>query len=169
MESLRVMPPVPLTVRRSTKTDYVDGVLVPKGTLFWIPVCFRFVSTIIMSKSPQIRVVNTWNVIWGEDAEDFRPSRWLDLPKTYHPAFSLLSFIAGPHACIGKTMAIVEMKAVLGWVTFSVFSSQNADRDYRALVAHFTFEPAYEGQKAKPAAAITMSEFMCRCAEYLSF
>ncbi|KAK7437940.1 hypothetical protein VKT23_018375 [Stygiomarasmius scandens] len=123
MESLRVMPPVPLTVRRSTKTDYVDGVLVPKGTLFWVP----------------IRVVNTWNVIWGEDAEDFRPSRWLDLPKTYHPAFSLLSFIAGPHACIGKTMAIVEMKAVLG-----------------ALVAHFTFEPAYEGQKAKPAAAITM-------------
>lgn len=32
----------------------------------------------------------------------------------------MLSFIAGPHACIGKTMSIIEMKAVLAWViTFS--------------------------------------------------
>ncbi|KAL0571358.1 hypothetical protein V5O48_008331 [Marasmius crinis-equi] len=123
MESLRVMPPVPLTVRKAAKTDYVEGILVPKGTLLWIP----------------IRVVNTWKGIWGEDAEEFRPDRWLNLPKDYHPSFSLLSFIAGPHACIGKTMAIIEMKAVLA-----------------ALIAEFQFEPAYEGQKAHPAAAITM-------------
>ncbi|KAK7027335.1 hypothetical protein VNI00_015298 [Paramarasmius palmivorus] len=123
MESLRVMPPVPLTVRKAAKTDYIEGVLVPKGTFFWIP----------------IRPVNTWKEIWGEDAEEFHPARWLNLPKDYHPSFSLLSFIAGPHACIGKTMAIIEMKAVLA-----------------ALVANFQFEPAYEGQKAKPAAAITM-------------
>ncbi len=47
----------------------------------------------------------------------FRPERWLNLPKTYNPTFSLLSFIAGPHGCIGKTMAIIEMKAVLASVT----------------------------------------------------
>ncbi|KAL0069273.1 hypothetical protein AAF712_003638 [Marasmius tenuissimus] len=123
MESLRVMPPVPVTVRKAAKTDYVEGVLVPKGTLIWIP----------------IRVVNTWKGIWGEDAEEFRPERWLNLPNDYHPSFSLLSFIAGPHACIGKTMAIIEMKAVLA-----------------ALIAEFRFEPAYEGQKTRPAAAITM-------------
>ncbi|KAG7095348.1 hypothetical protein E1B28_006108 [Marasmius oreades] len=123
MESLRVMPPVPITVRKAEKTDYIEGILVPKGTLLWIP----------------IRVVNTWKEIWGEDSEEFRPKRWLDLPKEYHPSLSLLSFIAGPHACIGKTMAIVEMKAVLA-----------------ALIANFRFEPAYEGQKAHPAAAITM-------------
>ncbi|SJL03999.1 related to Cytochrome P450 [Armillaria ostoyae] len=123
MESLRVMPPVPLTVRKTAKTDYIEGVLVPKGTLLHI--C--------------IRNVNTWQTIWGEDAEEFRPERWLNLPKTYNPAFSLLSFIAGPHGCIGKTMAIIEMKAVLA-----------------ALITNFEFEPAYDGQQAQPSAAITM-------------
>ncbi|KAH9482683.1 Cytochrome P450 monooxygenase 205 [Psilocybe cubensis] len=123
MESLRVMPPVPLTARVAAKTDYIDGVLVPKGTLFWIP----------------IRIVNTWKKIWGEDAEQFNPARWLQLPKNYHPTYSMLSFIAGPHACIGKTMAIIEMKAVLS-----------------ALIVNFEFEPAYAGQVAKPAAAITI-------------
>ncbi len=38
-------------------------------------------------------------------------------------------------------MAIVEMKAILA-----------------ALIANFEFRPTYEGQVAKPAAAITMSE-----------
>ncbi|TRM66573.1 cytochrome P450 [Schizophyllum amplum] len=123
MESLRVLPPVPLTVRKAFKTDILAGYLVPKGTYLHIP----------------IRVINTWTAIWGPDAEEFRPSRWLDLPKTYNPAFSLMSFIAGPHGCIGKTMAIIEMKAVLA-----------------SLITSFEFFPVHEGQKIKPAAAITM-------------
>lgn len=28
----------------------------------------------------------------------------------------MLSFIAGPHACIGKTMSIIEMKYILAFV-----------------------------------------------------
>ncbi|KAG5645437.1 hypothetical protein DXG03_006261 [Asterophora parasitica] len=39
MESLRVLPPVPMTFRSAAKTDYIDGVLVPKGTILYIPVC----------------------------------------------------------------------------------------------------------------------------------
>ncbi|KAJ7073281.1 cytochrome P450 [Mycena belliarum] len=122
-ESLRVLPPVPLTLRAAQKSDFVQGVLVPKGTVITIP----------------IRAINTWKEIWGEDAEEFRPARWLDLPKAYNPTFSQFSFIAGPHACIGKTMAISEMKAVLF-----------------ALIANFEFAPAYVGQIAHPASAITM-------------
>jgi cytochrome P450 len=38
MESLRVMPPVPVTIRTAAKTDYIDGVLVPKGTVLVLPV-----------------------------------------------------------------------------------------------------------------------------------
>ncbi|KAF7316493.1 hypothetical protein MIND_00168400 [Mycena indigotica] len=123
-ESLRVLPPVPLTIREAGKTAYVDGVLVPKGTIITCP----------------IRVVNTWKHVWGEDAEDFRPSRWLEpMSKDYNPTYSHFPFIAGPHACIGKTMAVSEMKAVIF-----------------ALIANFEFEPAYEGQIARSAAAITM-------------
>jgi cytochrome P450 len=46
-------------------------------------------------------------------ARRFHPARWLALPKAYNAAFSQFSFIAGPHGCIGKTMAVSEMKAVL--------------------------------------------------------
>jgi cytochrome P450 len=69
----------------------------------------------------QIRVINTWQAIWGPDAEEFHPERWLDLPKNYHSQHSLMSFIVGPHACIGKTMAIIEMKTVLAYVFLPLF------------------------------------------------
>jgi hypothetical protein len=39
MESLRVLPPVPLTLRVANKTGYVGDILVPKGTEVMIPVC----------------------------------------------------------------------------------------------------------------------------------
>lgn len=42
MEGLRLFPPVPMTFRQAAKTDYIDGVLVPKGTLLYIPVRFPF-------------------------------------------------------------------------------------------------------------------------------
>ncbi|KAF8346059.1 cytochrome P450 [Amanita rubescens] len=123
MESLRVLPPVPLTFRIAEKTDYIGDILVPKGTHLLIPV----------------RVVNTYKDIWGEDAEEFKPSRWLNLPDSYNPNYSFLSFIAGPHACIGKTMAIMEMKAILA-----------------SLINNFSFEPSYAGQVIKSGTAITM-------------
>ncbi|KIK54347.1 hypothetical protein GYMLUDRAFT_177521 [Collybiopsis luxurians FD-317 M1] len=123
MESLRLRPPVPVTIREATKSDYVDGTYIQKGTLLWIP----------------IQVINTWKEVWGDDAEVFRPHRWLDLPKNYNSTFSTFSFIAGHHACIGKTMAIIEMKAVLV-----------------ALIANFTFEPVSEGQEVQPTVTLPM-------------
>ncbi|KLO20689.1 cytochrome P450 [Schizopora paradoxa] len=123
MEALRLYPPVPMTLRKATKNDYIDGIMVMKGTIVYIP----------------IRVVNTYQGFWGADAEEFRPERWEKLPDTIHPTLSFMSFIAGPHHCIGKTMAVVEMKAVLA-----------------ILISQFSFEPAYPGQKAKPTTAITM-------------
>ncbi|KAJ7197038.1 cytochrome P450 [Mycena pura] len=121
-ESLRVLPPVPQTIRVANKTDYIEGVLVPKGTLILIP----------------IRVINTWKTVWGEDAEEFHPARWLNLPKAYNPAYSQFSFIAGPYGCFGKPMAVSEIKAVVA-----------------ALIANFEFAPAYAGQVAHPTAALS--------------
>ncbi|KAJ3923545.1 cytochrome P450 [Lentinula edodes] len=121
-ESLRLYPPVPMTFRQAATTDHVDGVVIPKGTLYYIP----------------IRVVNTLKDIWGEDAEEFNPLRWLP-ENNFRQVPSTLTFLAGPHACIGKTMAIIEMKAVIA-----------------ALIANFEFSPSYQGQKAIPTAAVTM-------------
>ncbi|TFY74942.1 hypothetical protein EWM64_g9070 [Hericium alpestre] len=124
MESLRLYPPVPMTFRQAAQGAWLDGVFVPKSTLLYVP----------------IRVINTWKETWGDDAEAFVPERWLALPDAVNPTFSFLSFIAGPHGCIGKTMSISEMKAVIAC---------GAGR-------RFEFAPVYEGQVAKPTAAVTM-------------
>jgi cytochrome P450 len=38
MESLRLFPPVRMTVRKAARDDYIDSTFVPKGTLLNIPV-----------------------------------------------------------------------------------------------------------------------------------
>jgi cytochrome P450 len=38
MESLRVYPPVPMTVRQAAKDDELDGTFIAKNTLFYLPV-----------------------------------------------------------------------------------------------------------------------------------
>ncbi|KAK0531124.1 hypothetical protein OC835_003776 [Tilletia horrida] len=93
-ESLRVEPPVPATVRQAKYDSVVDGIFIRKGTVIEIP----------------SYVVNT-NIYspWGEDAHEFKPERWFNLPDGYDPSFSLLTFIAGAHQCIAKTMAQTEM------------------------------------------------------------
>lgn len=40
MESLRVLPPVPMTIRKVKRGDWVDGIYLPQGTLLYIPVSF---------------------------------------------------------------------------------------------------------------------------------
>ncbi|KAM1175184.1 hypothetical protein COP2_028333 [Malus domestica] len=51
--------------------------------------------------------------IWGEDAEDFRPERWLK-NGIFQPEspFKFVAFHAGPQICPGKDFAYRHMKIV---------------------------------------------------------
>ncbi|OAY62388.1 cytochrome P450 704C1 [Manihot esculenta] len=51
--------------------------------------------------------------IWGEDAEDFRPERWLN-NGIFQPEspFKFTAFHAGPRICLGKDFAYRQMKIV---------------------------------------------------------
>ncbi|KAJ6679523.1 CYTOCHROME P450 [Salix purpurea] len=51
--------------------------------------------------------------IWGEDAEDFRPERWLN-NGVFQPEspFKFIAFHAGPRICLGKDFAYRQMKIV---------------------------------------------------------
>ncbi|KAH9972118.1 cytochrome P450 [Lactifluus volemus] len=64
-----------------------------------------------------ILVVHKLKSLWGDDADEFRPERWETIPeavKAIPSVFSnLLTFLAGPHACIGYRFAIIEIKALL--------------------------------------------------------
>ncbi|PPQ88095.1 hypothetical protein CVT25_014393 [Psilocybe cyanescens] len=72
--------------------------VIPKGTIVVIPV----------------NVLQTDRNVWGEDAAVFRPKRWLDkkVANTL-TGRELLAFSAGPRSCIGKTFAMIEIKALM--------------------------------------------------------
>ncbi|MCO5590312.1 hypothetical protein L7F22_044281 [Adiantum nelumboides] len=113
-ESLRIHPPTPRVARICPKDSVIDGVIIPKGTM-------------LLSAN---NVINRDKFIWGEDADSFKPTRWKseNIPTNYDARFSMMTFLAGPHACIGKQMAIMELKAVLlgliGKFKFEVSSLQ---------------------------------------------
>ncbi|KAE8453222.1 hypothetical protein EG329_011289 [Mollisiaceae sp. DMI_Dod_QoI] len=95
-ESLRLYPPVPFELKQCEKaTTLPDGTFLPKdAVLLWC--------TWAMNRS---------TLIWGADADEFKPERWLDngslTPKT---AFEYPVFNGGPRTCLGKKMA--ELVAV---------------------------------------------------------
>ncbi|KAF3775336.1 hypothetical protein EJ110_NYTH50706 [Nymphaea thermarum] len=56
--------------------------------------------------------------IWGDDAEDFRPERWLH-DGVFRPEspFKFPAFHAGPRTCLGKDFAYRQMKIVAALLT----------------------------------------------------
>lgn len=58
--------------------------------------------------------------IWGEDADEFRPERWLE---TDVPQNASYSFGAGPRICAGMRLAYLEQKMLLTYLM----------REYRLL------------------------------------
>ncbi|KAM0426442.1 hypothetical protein ACHAPT_008133 [Fusarium lateritium] len=64
--------------------------------------------------------VNGWVVhrdkqVFGQDADDFRPGRWLEADKDTLRAMerSMYQFGGGSHVCLGRHLALLEMSKVL--------------------------------------------------------
>ncbi|KZV98310.1 cytochrome P450 [Exidia glandulosa HHB12029] len=66
--------------------------------------------------------VNVDPRLWGDDAEEFRPERWLEKDEIPEEArliqgwSNTLSFGDGPSACLGRTFAVAEIKIVISLV-----------------------------------------------------
>ncbi|KAJ3226737.1 hypothetical protein HDU81_007116 [Chytriomyces hyalinus] len=99
-ETLRLYPSVPLNVKlANADTTFPDGTFIPKGaSVGW--------STYAMGRTTEI---------WGPDAKDFRPERWLEMEKQPSP-FNYPVFHAGPRVCLGRQMA--ELQGVFVLVQF---------------------------------------------------
>jgi cytochrome P450 len=115
-EVMRVYATVGSTVREATKDDIIplskpfvdrngvkhESLRITKGTTFFIPI-------IAMNRNEEL---------WGPDAREFKPERWLsplpeqtaDIPNVWG---NVLSFLAGPRACIGYRFAVMEMKSII--------------------------------------------------------
>ncbi|KAI9460714.1 cytochrome P450 [Russula earlei] len=64
-----------------------------------------------------IRLLNRSTAIWGDDANEFRPERWENVPESVNALpgvyAHLATFIAGARSCIGFRFSIVQIKVLL--------------------------------------------------------
>lgn len=102
-ETLRLYPTVPVTVREATCDTTIDGLPIQKGTEIMI--------------SPWL--VNRYTEIWGADATEFRPERWIaDDGRPNNTGgvasnYAHMTFLHGPRACIGQGFAKAELRCLL--------------------------------------------------------
>jgi len=96
-EALRLYPSVPLDLKFALKDDvWPDGTIVRRGNI----VMYNIYS------------LGRDTGIWGADAEQFRPERWLEMDRL-PDSYTFPVFNAGPRECLGKRLAQVEMKTCL--------------------------------------------------------
>ncbi|KAL5571497.1 hypothetical protein UlMin_021094 [Ulmus minor] len=121
-ETLRLYPAVPLDGRCAEIDDTLpDGYRLRKGDGVYY-------MAYAMGRMPQI---------WGEDAQDFRPERWLK-NGVFQPEspFKFLAFHAGPRICLGKDFAYRQMKivsiALLRFFRFKL-ADQNKNLTYKTM------------------------------------
>ncbi|KAJ6568241.1 cytochrome P450 [Mycena vulgaris] len=80
-----------------------------------------------------ILYTNLSKTIWGEDAAEFKPERWLNdmegVPasaKEYPGYHHTMTFLEGPKTCLGKLYAVAEIKIVLSvFIRKFVFSPKH--------------------------------------------
>ena len=128
-ETLRLYPTVPQTVREAQKDTYVGDTFIPAGTVMVIPIW-------LINRSPDI---------WGQDAAEFRPERWITpegKPNSNGGRVSnydFLTFLHGPRSCIGQNFAKAEMRCLLA-----------------AMVKSFSWSLAMDDRDVLPKGVITI-------------
>lgn len=95
-ESLRYIPPIPITSRQLVSEDRLGGYTIPAQTYVAI----------------HANAINRLPQYWGPTAGEFDPDRWARLPDTY-TANAFMTFLQGPRGCIGRKFAETEMKTLL--------------------------------------------------------
>ncbi|KAF9448706.1 cytochrome P450 [Macrolepiota fuliginosa MF-IS2] len=134
-ETLRVYPPLTTAIRtarkdmilplskpiKTTTGAEVSELVVPNGTTLFL----------------SILGANTNPDMWGEDAHEWKPERWLKpLPEKVGEAHMpgiyshLMTFLGGSRACIGFKFSQLEMKVVLS-VLLTSFRFEDAGKKIR--------------------------------------
>ncbi|KAJ7673920.1 cytochrome P450, partial [Mycena polygramma] len=91
---------------------------------------------------------------WGEDAHQFRPSRWLDgtiVPgQAVGPYANLLSFLGGPRVCLGWRFAVLEMQVFFSELVGAFSFALPEDAGLRTRFANMLILITARGEKAAP-------------------
>ncbi|UKZ79519.1 hypothetical protein TrVFT333_007274 [Trichoderma virens FT-333] len=141
-EVLRFFSPVPLTIREATHDTTIQGIPVRKGTRLTV--------------SPF--AVNVDPKLWGSDASEFNPDRWLSTDGLSDESnkraasggaesnYAFLSFLHGPRSCIGMSFAKGEFACLLAaWIgrfEFELVNKEEMDLDKIDMRGGVTVKPA---------------------------
>lgn len=123
-ETLRFTPSVPLTMRIAAHDATILGKPIPKDTTI-------IVAPWAVNRSPEL---------WGPEAQEFKPERWLNEDGIFNgnggadSNYSFLTFLHGPRSCIGQRFAVSEFACLLAaWI--GRFEMEFADKDFVPDVA----------------------------------
>ncbi|KAI1359098.1 cytochrome P450 [Xylaria arbuscula] len=127
-ETLRLYPTVPLTLRQAVRDSNLGGQVIPKGVTVVI-------SMWQINRSPEL---------WGPDAGEFRPERWITAGKPNsnggaNSNYEFSTFLHGPRSCIGQGFAKAEMRCLLA-----------------SMIRTFSWDLAMDESKIIPKGAITI-------------
>ncbi|KAI0840689.1 cytochrome P450 [Hypoxylon sp. FL0890] len=121
-EVLRYYSPVPITLREAAVDTTIQGHKVPKGTsIILCPWATNFDKT-----------------LWGPDAHEFKPERWVPKgPDDKRAAsggatsnYAFMTFLHGPRSCIGLQFAKAEFACLLAtWVGRFEFVLKNKEEE----------------------------------------
>jgi benzoate 4-monooxygenase len=84
-----------LVAEKGAGVDF-EGFYFPPGTVLSVP----------------SYTIHHMREIWGDDVEEFKPDRWLNLSARQKTAFNPFSY--GPRACVGQNVAIMELQLIIG-------------------------------------------------------
>ncbi|XP_034904443.1 cytochrome P450 704C1-like [Populus alba] len=122
-ETLRLYPSVPVDGKICFSDDTLpDGFNVRKGDMV----------------AYQPYAMGRMKFIWGDDAEEYKPERWLkDGVFQQESPFKFTAFQAGPRICLGKEFAYRQMK-IFAAVLVTSFTFKLADEkkpvNYRTMI-----------------------------------
>lgn len=115
LESLRLYPPIPIERKTVVSSDVMpSGHEVRAGDIVLV----------------SIYSMGRMEDLWGPDCREYRPERWLseDGGKLRHvPSHKFMAFNSGPRMCIGKDIAISQMKTIVAAVVWN-FDVEALDR-----------------------------------------
>ncbi|KAH9936148.1 cytochrome P450 [Fomitopsis serialis] len=151
-ETLRMYPPVTTLFRVATQ----DTVLPLSGPIYTTD--GTRMDEIPLVKGSQVILgflgCNTSKALWGEDAYEWKPERWLShfhlvtdarIPGVYS---NLMTFLGGKRACIGFKFSEMEMKVVLA-VLLTAFTFELPEKSIVWNVAGVWY-PSVDRASAKP-------------------
>ncbi|KAF2149681.1 putative P450 monooxygenase [Myriangium duriaei CBS 260.36] len=120
-EALRLHPPVPSGVQRLTPPEgmVADGRAIPGSTIFWMPQA-------VMGRDEEIY----------NNANSFVPERWYSKSEMVKHPDAWAPFSAGPMGCIGKSLAMMELRMVVAKLITKFDVRLAPDEDGTRLLYH---------------------------------